>query len=228
MASAVDLCNLALSHIGNEANIQAIDPPDGSAESDHCATFYAIARDEVLASHAWGFATKRVALALIEPDEQPGNWLYAYAVPSDCLQPISVLAPITTASPALTSYPMSSLPIVNTTANNDDRDNDFIMEVIADGSRVIYTNVCTAILRYVYTLTDTAKFSPLMRAALARLLASYLAGPVLKGEVGMKVAAGHLKQYMQIDLPRATAQDANAQVRNAYRDFIPAGIVARQ
>ena len=34
MASEVDICNLALSHFGQDTKIDAIDPPDGSAEAE--------------------------------------------------------------------------------------------------------------------------------------------------------------------------------------------------
>ena len=33
MASDVDVCNLALSHIGDTANVASINPPDGSVQS---------------------------------------------------------------------------------------------------------------------------------------------------------------------------------------------------
>ena len=56
MASAVDICNLALGHIGNKAEITAIVPPDGSAEAAQCGKFYPIARDECLSEFDWGFA----------------------------------------------------------------------------------------------------------------------------------------------------------------------------
>ena len=33
MADAVSICNLALAHIGEEATIISLDPPEGSAEA---------------------------------------------------------------------------------------------------------------------------------------------------------------------------------------------------
>ena len=59
MASEVDICNLALSHLGDTATIASLDPPEGSAQAEHCARFYPIARDSLLEMHAWGFATSR-------------------------------------------------------------------------------------------------------------------------------------------------------------------------
>lgn len=227
MASPVDVCNLALSLLGNDANVSAIDPSDGSVEADRCVTFYPMARDQTLARYAWDCATRRTPLALLDTDEKPGNWLYAYQRPSDCLQPIAVLDPADEQSTTLTSFPPYTTSPVAPSTNNDDKQNEFISETLSDGTQVIYTNVENAVLRYVRFVTDTTKFSPLMVSAVARLLASMLAGPLLKGEVGMKVGAAHLKQYEQVDLPNAAVADARGQRREVYRDFTPSGIAAR-
>ena len=45
MPSEVDICNLALGHLGDSATVATIDPPEGSAQAEHCARFYPIARD---------------------------------------------------------------------------------------------------------------------------------------------------------------------------------------
>lgn len=228
MASEVDICNMALGHLGDEANVSAINPSDGSAQADHCVVYYPMARDETLQRHAWSFATKRQALALLSTTEKPGNWLYAYQRPADCLQPIAVLAPVdTTTSGSLTSFPPTD-PLNLRFKNNDDSENEYICETLADGTEVIYTNVETALLRYVRNITDTTKFTPLCRAAIARLLASKLAGPIIKGETGAKVAAAHLRQFETVDLPLATGTDSKAQRRNVYRDFVPDAINVRQ
>jgi len=63
MASIVDICNLALSHLGDSATVSSIDPPEGSAQADLCARFFPIALASLLEAHSWGFATRRVALA---------------------------------------------------------------------------------------------------------------------------------------------------------------------
>ena len=48
MASAVDICNLALSHLGDTATVASLDPPEGSAQAEHCARFYPVARDALV------------------------------------------------------------------------------------------------------------------------------------------------------------------------------------
>ena len=65
MASPVQICNMALSHIGSEARVSSISPPDGSVEAGHCATFYDVARTEMLEPGNWAFALKRAALAQV-------------------------------------------------------------------------------------------------------------------------------------------------------------------
>jgi orotidine 5'-phosphate decarboxylase subfamily 2 len=65
-----------------------------------------------------------------------------------------------------------------------------------------------ASLRYVAHVTDTTVFSPLFVDALAWLLASYLAGPVLKGDAGAAMAKACLQSFM-LALSNAKVSDAN-------------------
>lgn len=205
MASAVDICNLALAHIGNAANISAIAPPDGSAEADHCQRFYPIARDVCLESHTWGFATKRKALAALA-GTPPDNWIYQYMLPADCLRPVAILMPSST----------------------DDNDaQPFAVEALENGTRVLYTNVEDATLRYLSAITDTTKFSPTFVSALSWLLASYLAGPVLKGQAGVKAKESAYKVHL-IELAKARSHDANARRDTTYKTgHTPAWIAGR-
>ena len=179
MASEVDICNLALSHLGDEATVASISPPEGSAQSAHCARFYPMARDTVLESHDWSFATKRITLA--ETGTAPGNWLYSYSLPADCLRPIAVLAP---------------------GASNDNSE-DYIRE-----GDYIYCNTATATLRYVAFITDTTKFTPALVNAISFLLALYLNGPITKGE---KVLEQKCQGMFGAWLAMAKNADSNAQ-----------------
>lgn len=226
MASDVDICNLALSHLGDEATVAAISPSDGSQQADYCVRFYPIARDQLLCLHAWSFATKRIALALIDTDELPDTWAYAYAVPSGSLQVISVLPPQGTGQATLTSFPPDSATNSNL-LSGDQNTQDFIQEVLQDGTKCIFTNTEDAIARYVAGITDTTKFNALFVTACARLLASYLAGPLLKGETGIKVASAHFKTFTGVELPWAAAMDQKGQKQNVYKNFVPDGLAAR-
>lgn len=58
----LELCNVALGHLG-EARIAALS--DATAAARACSLHYAPVRDEVLRSHRWNFAMKRVLLELV-------------------------------------------------------------------------------------------------------------------------------------------------------------------
>jgi hypothetical protein len=204
MSSAVDIYNLALGHLGDEATVSS--PTESSVQAEHCNRFYPMARDAMLAGHAWSFATKRISLALLSTDETPDTWDYAYALPSTCLEAISVLEP---------------------GAEDDADTSPFIIEALQNGTLAVFTNVEDATLRYIEQITDTTKFPPLFVLALARLLASMLAGPIIKGEAGMKVQQAHLAAYQKVDRPAAESADSRGRKFNKYKDFIPDGLKAR-
>lgn len=189
MSSEVDICNLALAHLGDDATVASLDPPEGSSQANHCARFYPMARDTMLDSHRWNFATRRASLALLA-EAAPSAWHYAYAVPTDALDLIAVQSP---------------------DAGDDcDAGMLFICELGPTGTQVIYSNQENAVLRYTARITDSSKFPPLCVQTLAMLLASMLAGPVLKGETGVKAAA-YWEARADKKLEQAKASDANQQ-----------------
>jgi hypothetical protein len=185
MASVVDICNLALAHIGDAAAVSAISPSDGSAQADHCARFYPISRDSLLELFDWDFARRRVSLAEVAT-APPASWAYAYAFPSSCAR---VLA------------------IQYDGATDDTASEDYITETLADGSRVIYTNCESAVCRYTKLISDPAKFTPLFVTTLSFVLGSYLAGPVAKDR-GLGEA---LYKRALAELGKASTSSANAQ-----------------
>lgn len=210
MSSDVDICNLALSHLGDEAEVSAIAPPDGSPQAAQCGRFYPMARDVLLEAHPWTFATKRVALAEVT-NTLPDDWTYAYALPSTCLRPLAALYP--------------GLP-AQLFGESDDGSHPYIVETAEDGGLVLFTNLQTATLRYIDRVEDTAKFTPGFTAALSRLLASYLAGPILKGREGRAEAQNQLKLF-EFEYRKAAAANANIGKRASYQTRTPAHIAAR-
>lgn len=86
MASKVDICNLAIGHLGAE---QITSMTDGSPEAIACANFWDISRDAVLASMHWSFAIKRQELSQSATTPDFG-WDYQYPLPSDFLEPIVI------------------------------------------------------------------------------------------------------------------------------------------
>lgn len=207
MASEVDISNLALGHIGSKANVQSINPPDGSAEALHCSRFYPIARDVTLESHEWGFATVRGVLALLA-DVPPPGWLYAYSVPVDCRNIIDLIDPN---SPAFNPLPERGLHWQDDVYNPEPV--PYELESRADGTGIIYTNLASAQIRYVRSVTDTTKYSAQFVDAVSRLLASYVAGPIIKGDTGMAVSKAMYGAFMT-SLGAARTNDANNRRRS--------------
>jgi len=219
MASAIDIINLALGHLGDEAGVSAITPPDGSAQAAHAQRFYPIARDAVVQMHNWGFAVGRDSLALLVTTQLPQEWAYAYAYPT-CMKVIAVF-PAEVASASQGAIFDQSEFVARAQAY------PFTVEALDDGSQVIYSNVTDATVMFIRQVTDTAKFSPLVVMAISRLLASFLAGPLIKGTEGMKIAAKQLEWFEKVDGPRAKASDGQQGRNTSYDTFVPSGLKAR-
>lgn len=208
MASAIDICNLALGHLGDTATVSSINPPEGSAQAEHCARFYPIARDSLLEMHAWNFAMRRVALARVAclwPE-----WDYAYALPSDVNNILSVLPAdaqddYSTRIVPSDNHPYMFAPVV---AAGQYTPQAYSVESQANGSPILYTDQADAVLRYTSFITDTTKFSPLFVMALSWHLASMLAGPIIKGDQGA-AEAKRCQQMMATYLVQAQESDAN-------------------
>ena len=197
MASEIDICNLALSHLGDTATIASLDPPEGSAQAEHCARFYPIARDSLLEMHAWGFATRRAKLALLASGWP--EWSYAYAQPADALNIIAILPPGSSDDYSAGVPDSAGGPYVP---------QPFSCEINDAGAPVIYTDQADAVLRYSATVSDPTRFSPLFVMTLSWHLASMLAGPVIKGDAGA-AEAKRCAQVMQQYLSKAIESDSS-------------------
>jgi hypothetical protein len=185
VANAVDICNLALALLGDEASLSSIDPPEGSAQADHCARFYPMALDTMLDSHYWSFCTSRATLNLLTITPAFG-WTYAYAEPTNSINIIGLF---------------------NAGSVDDQNPQQFEIEALADGTTVIYANIQNPIARYTLRVVDPAKFQPLFVDALVDKLASLLAGPILKGDTGAKMAITYRRMFTE-SLAQAKASDA--------------------
>ena len=206
MASEVDICNIALGHLGDAATVSSIDPPEGSAQAEHCSRFYPIARDSLLELHAWNFATTRVQLASLGSGWP--EWQYCYASPTDAVNLLAVLDPNASDDYSVGNnfgFTQTGIPLVGSGTYTPQ---PFSQETLSDGTLVIYTNQPDAVLRYTRSVTDTTIFSPLFVDALTWYLASYLAGPIIKGEQGAAEAKRCMQMFGAV-FAKATASDAN-------------------
>ena len=186
-ASYVVIANLALGHLGDSATVASLDPPEGSPQAEHCAQFLPVARDVLLEMHAWNFAKRRVRPALVSAD-QVGPWRYTYALPGDSLKVLAVL------------------PDTYCDETNDAQ--PFDMEIGASDEPLIVTNVENPVLTYIKQVNDPTRFSPLFVEALAWLLASYIAGPMIKGDAGQAASQAAWAAFLQM-YGRATGSSAN-------------------
>src|SRR5690348_7183990 len=79
MARTVDICDLALSHLGIALRANLVTERSEAARA--CRAFYATARDQVLRDFPWPFATRTTDLALVTA-QPTTEWAYAYRYPA--------------------------------------------------------------------------------------------------------------------------------------------------
>lgn len=98
MPTDVDIANMALGHIGVKVRISNLQT-ENSSEATACRTFFETVRQETLGEFAWPFASKIVALSLIQDNSllglgnvnPPYEYQYVYQLPSDCLKPWRIM-----------------------------------------------------------------------------------------------------------------------------------------
>lgn len=204
--TAVQICNLALARLGENPNVGSIGDlslatGDASANAAYCALFYNQALQTLLDKHAWSFAT--ATAALVAADNANPFWSYAYQLPTDFLGVIAVREP------------------VNADAASWVGGQNYALE-----SGVLYSNLPAAVLVYTSGVAlDPAQFPPLFTEALAVLLASYLAGPVLKGDVGV---AAQNRMLSVFALAFKEAVESDGQYRKVGLGYVPEGVLARR
>lgn len=200
--SEVTIGNLALSFLGDEATVINISPPEGSEQAEHIEQFYPIARDALLEMHVWPFATRRGALTL--RSETVNGWQYSYDRPNEALKVFAVIPP-NVQDDYSTGYSsgsglrrgtdgaLYSNPVPN--GYSDYIPVKFASEIASNGDQIILTDQELAEARWVVKVTDTTKFSPLFRLGVAKLLASFIAGPIYKGKTGVEMSAAMMQQF---------------------------------
>ena len=180
----IDICNLALAHIGDKATVTSLNPSDGSHQADLCARYYPVARDLCLERHRYDFTIKQSALVALTTSGRT-DFEYAYRLPSDFAGAISVIA-----KDSLDDQVSAGIKIPQ----------PFVIELNDDYDRIIYCNLQDAVLRYQAKVTDSSQFSRMFVYAVSWQLASMLAGALIKGDEGMGAVrnAGQMAEfYMQ-------------------------------
>jgi hypothetical protein len=182
MASDVDICNLALLHLGTRSSISSL--TEGSAEANACALVYPVTRDLLLTQHKWGFATRRTALA--DLGSPPDEWAYRYAYPTDCLLARAIHQPIGTGG------------FVPFTVSGD-------LDPAGNPLRVVLTDQARAELIYTARISSAAMFDPGFASALSWLVAAELAVTL----TGDRTLAQACVQTATASVAASRAVDAN-------------------
>lgn len=187
----IEICNLALAHIGDKASVTSLNPSDGSHQADLCARYYPLARDLCLERHRWDFTIRQSALVALSSSGRK-DWEYAYELPSNFAGVIAVI-------------PKDSLD--DQIRESTKIPQPYAIELSADYERVIYCNLEDAVIRYQARVTDSSKFSQMFVYAVSWQLASMLAGALIKGDEGMG-AVRNATQMAEFYMQRAAAFDS--------------------
>lgn len=191
MTSAVDICNLALSHI-RAASINSL--TENSVQAFQCSLKYPELRDQMLENSPWKFNHSVKPLALLA-DTEVFNWAYVYQYPSDCLYINQLYPNFPIASSANGVSAVSSrfydpgLPQPNL---------DFKVEYKVynvDDNIVIASNECELRIDYRKRVVDPNLFSKNAVMALSHLLASELAVPLVGADKGRGLRSDELQIY---------------------------------
>lgn len=203
MATEISICRLALSHLrSNNADVVSITDPN-TLEEEYCQTYYPLARDFVLSSHDWGFATRHEPLAL--KGTAPSGWLYQYGVPAKYLKAQSV-------------YPKGS----------GDLPQPYEEGSIADAGDevVIWTDTENAYLKFTAKVNSPSVYSPLFAMATSWMLAHMLAGALTKTR---DVQNAMLEGY-SVAMGMAAVSDANNQKlggpTKTQKTYVPGKVAA--
>ena len=155
LSSTVEICNLALAHLGQNA-ITSLDDPD-SKSARELQKIFNITKDTVLRAKDWNFARVKTALSELSGQEGYG-WDYVYAYPARCLAIRKVFDDIENYKVKGVEYEVGYIPAIN--------------------AKVIFCNNESAYATYTYQITDTTLFDKSFIMAFSFLLASQVAKPL--------------------------------------------------
>lgn len=171
--STAQIANLALGRIGVLGIIEDLDT-DTSTEGLACRDVYEQALDEVLAAHDWPWATRQASLALLFEvadltEFTRLDWLYGYALPSDCVKPRDLWPGVRNPAPGdLVPYALENYSSATVT------------EQLVLFTDLQSTTALPAVLRYTRRVEDVALYPASFVRALALRIAAEIAGPIKK------------------------------------------------
>jgi len=170
VSGIVDICNLALKHLGQKKITTLADDTEAARD---CTQIFNNCRDEVLRSAAWKFATVIDTLTLLDAETAIG-WSYVYTYPTDAVFIRKVFA---NAAPEFDFPIFNSQTVPVPTADPDNIEYRVVYQVDL-GLQVILANCNPAYIEYTGRVTDPSLYDALFIKALSYKLAAELAVPL--------------------------------------------------
>lgn len=215
MADKVTICNLALARIGDSASVS--DLSEQTPQANACKRFYPLALSSCLDMHNWSFATRRSLVAeLVDGAVSKGSWYHAYSLPAGCKRVIDIHGSEELDEQAKARQ--SEIPPSLMTHKHE-------FEVVGTSTGlVLLTNVLNPVVRYIVEEPKESQFPGLFIDALAWLMASYLAGEIVRGDSAFSYAQNCQRKFQET-MVLAMQQDAKQEY--VKRKFVPAWIARR-
>lgn len=184
----INVCNQALMKIGAK-RITAFD--DATVEARDCSACYTTMRDQVLEVIPWSFA-KRRSIRTAATDTPAFGYTYQYALPSDCLKVLSILA-----------YPAQG------------KEPNWTVE-----GNYLLTNEEEVFLHYTARVEDATHFSPSFIRALSLYLAAHLAMSISKSAKLANELEDKYIRYVEQEAMTINLRNSNEEQYqdNAYAD----------
>jgi len=179
--SEVEMCNLALSHVGLGELIQSLD--DDTTPARQCKLLFTPTAIDLLIRYNWSFAERKQYLALLD-GVSPVDYTYAYTYPSDCLRFREIYNSLSLKSPPI----------------------KYAIQLSADNkSRYIETNQATAIGVYTVDVSDKASsWSEFFTMAFIWGMAMKLVIPLTRNSKMIQAVSGlaevNIAQMVGLDL----------------------------
>lgn len=160
----------------------------------YCSEFYSQVRQEVLAAHRWTFAKHAEGLSR-RSDAMVIGYTYAHGLPSDLIRLMRLV-------------PGSQIRDTDETPTGFATTMKYVDRGV-DKFKIVGNNVWSdeenLAIEYIRDVNNPSDWTPHFRSAVARLMASYLAGPIADDPNEVN---NQKRIYETIDLPNAQYYDA--------------------
>lgn len=202
MASQLDVCNLALLRLGQG---KIVSLSEGSVEANYLTQFWDADRRAALRDYAWNFAASKPTLLTAYDNtafDLARDFVYVYALPSDCIRALELFAGAT----------MQSFPPTDVNFTDASQTLTELMFFKVRSGRTLVTNLADAYLQYTKDITDVSKFDDQFVEALSYRLAVDLALPIT-GNAGFANAMTQLYRGSLLSARKSDATERRDRIR---------------